>query len=332
LGGFDESYAQGVGFDDDDLLFRIQQKGLEVHIVDSPFILHQNHYDSDSFEDQASVNPQLLQKNQMLYITRRKEAFAPKIFGFAQLHNELEKGNLENWFKSMQICDQIFIFDQNSTDGSREYYKRFNNVHVIESDENRFSEEMVCKQELLDKALSYKEKADWIFWMDGDTVLDARLNRENLEHMLFDCELQNIDGIALGHYNLWRSDKYHRVDSEYDHFLKAGCLALWKNTGQLQFDTGEGLHKPQFPMGMRTIVRAPFNLIHKGFSDDEQIIGKYNNYKSRGQSGWALERLLCEKDLQVEEVPKEEIPSWLEVDERNPKNKKPIKEIYEEKY
>ena len=72
-----------------------------------------------------------------------------KIVGFTQLRNELEKGNLENWFKCMSVCDHIYIFDQNSTDGSKEYYKKFDNVTVIESDTNRFAEELVCKNELL---------------------------------------------------------------------------------------------------------------------------------------------------------------------------------------
>ena len=77
---------------------------------------------------------------------------------------------------------------------------------------------------------------------------------------------------------------------------------------------------------------SPYNLIHKGFADDEQIIKKYENYKSRGQSGWALDRLLNEDTLTVEEVPTQEIPGFLDRDNVNPKNKKPLKEIYEEKH
>ena len=69
-----------------------------------------------------------------------------KIVGFAQLRNELEKGNLENWFKCMiPICDYIYIYDQNSIDGSLEYYSRFKNTTVISSPTNRFKEEMICK-------------------------------------------------------------------------------------------------------------------------------------------------------------------------------------------
>jgi len=332
LGGFDESYADGIGFDDDDLLARIKDLGLAIEIVDSPMVLHQNHYGDNSFENKHVKDPGLLQKNQMLYISKRREKFKPKIVGFSQLHNELELGNLENWFKSMEICDEIYIYDQASTDGSLDYYKKFDNVHVIESKINRFEEELLCKQELLEKLLKEQPDTSWIFWMDGDTILDARLDRQMLEEILFSSELSNVDGIALGHYNLWRSDKYHRVDDEYDHFMKAGRIAFWRNNGRLRFNEESGLHKSQHPQGLSIGSRIPFNLIHKGFADDDQIIKKYENYKARGQSGWALDRLLNETTLRVEEVPDIEIPEWLLKDKVNPKNKKALKDIYEEKH
>jgi glycosyltransferase involved in cell wall biosynthesis len=331
LGGFDEDFADGVGFDDDDLLFRIEKKGLSVEIIDSPIVLHQNHYDEKSFENQAAKDPTLAHKNHNLFMRKRRDCFKPKIVGFSQLHNELELGNLENWFKSMEICDEIYIYDQASTDGSKEFYKNFKNVHVIESETNRFEEELLCKQELLEKLLEEQPDTTWIFWMDGDTLLDGRLDRTLLEEILFGCELQRVDGVALGHYNLWRSDKYHRVDDEYDHFMKAGRMAFWRNNGKLHFNAEQGLHKNQHPLGIKLGTRIPFNLIHKGFADDNQIIKKYDNYKSRGQEGWALDRLLNETTLKVEEVPDIELPVWLSKDKRDPRNKKKIKEVYNAK-
>jgi GT2 family glycosyltransferase len=330
LGGFDEAYAQGIGYDDDELLMRIKDSGLKVQICDNPFVLHQNHYDENAFESKFRNSPHLFAKNKELYISEYRKRYKPKIVGFSQLHNELELGNLENWFKCMEVCDEIYIFDQASTDGSREYYKKFDNVHVIESDTNRFEEELVCKQELLEKLLSEQPDTDWIFWMDGDTLLDARLLfRPDLEEVLFQLDLNRIDSGFLGHYNLWRSDLWHRVDDQYDHFMQAGRMAFWKNTGNLMFNTEVGLHKSQHPVGIRTAARMPFNLIHRGFATDEQILTKYDNYKSRGQSGWALDRILNESTLRVEKVPREELPHWLEVDEQNPKQKKRLKDIYE---
>jgi hypothetical protein len=48
-----------------------------------------------------------------------------KLIAFSQLRNELSNGNLENWFNSTAMCDYRYIYDQNSDDGSKEFYKPF---------------------------------------------------------------------------------------------------------------------------------------------------------------------------------------------------------------
>jgi hypothetical protein len=106
-----------------------------------------------------------------------------KIIGFSQLRNELSKGNLESWFQCMGICDYIYIFDQASDDGSHDIYAQHDNVVLIQSEENRFNEEIICKKELLEKILSDHPDADWIFWIDGDTMIDQRLMDNDHEIM-----------------------------------------------------------------------------------------------------------------------------------------------------
>lgn len=49
LGGFDERFAHGIGFDDDELLARVRRLGLRVAIVDDPCVLHQWHYTAGGF-------------------------------------------------------------------------------------------------------------------------------------------------------------------------------------------------------------------------------------------------------------------------------------------
>ena len=49
LNGFDERYAHGIGFDDDEILFRIRKMGLDVKIIDEPFGVHQWHYSENNF-------------------------------------------------------------------------------------------------------------------------------------------------------------------------------------------------------------------------------------------------------------------------------------------
>lgn len=43
LGGFDNNFSMGVGYDDDEFLFRIHKKGMNIKIVDYPSVIHQYH-------------------------------------------------------------------------------------------------------------------------------------------------------------------------------------------------------------------------------------------------------------------------------------------------
>lgn len=257
-----------------------------------------------------------------------------KIIGFSQLRNELSKGNLENWFKQMSICDYIYIFDQNSDDGSLEYYKQFENTTVIESPTNRFSEELICKNELLTKLLSDHPDADWILWLDGDLLLDGRLLANNGKDLKELCRLgtvHKIDGYMFNHYNLWRSDIFYRVDDQY-HSLNGSWCPLWRNNGKLKFETVSGLHLLQYPKGIEKVNVTPYSVVHRGFATDEQIMLKYDVYKANGQNGWKLERLLDEHELKVELLDNELLPDWFEItDDVNPITKRKLREIYNEK-
>ena len=66
LGGFDERYAGGTAFDDDDLLHRIRMAGLNIRIVDSPFVYHQHHYTSNSNAPSAEQTFRL-ERNKKLF-------------------------------------------------------------------------------------------------------------------------------------------------------------------------------------------------------------------------------------------------------------------------
>lgn len=48
LNGFDERFANGNGYDDNELLTRIRRMNLKVKIVDLPFVVHQFHYGAGS--------------------------------------------------------------------------------------------------------------------------------------------------------------------------------------------------------------------------------------------------------------------------------------------
>jgi hypothetical protein len=258
-----------------------------------------------------------------------------KIVGFSQLRNEHSKGNLINWLKCMDMCDFIYIYDQNSDDGSKEIYYKNPKCVVVESPTNNFANENLCKAVLLNKLLNEHPDAGWIFWMDGDYLLDGRYLENNFEKFFNMCEnglKNNIDGISFGHYNLWRSDLHYRIDSDYHNSFAPGRISLWRNNGQLIMHTIAGLHKNPIPSGINSVQRVDCNLIHRGFATDDQIILKYEVYKSFGQTGLDLERILDESLLKVEVLDKKLLPSWFVVsDELDPNKKKKIKEKYFER-
>lgn len=259
-----------------------------------------------------------------------------KIAAFTQLHNELEKGNLENWFRCVDVCDYIYIYDQASTDGSFDVYNKYaHKTTVIKAPVNDFKRELLCKQKLYNLLSEQTPDVDWILWLDGDLLLDGRLlaNGGSLLRGLCNYgDVSKINGFLFGHYNLWRSDTHYRTDLEY-HGLHCNWFPLWKNTKNLQFSKVEQLHQPQYPINIAGIARCNFSVIHRGFATDYQLMNKYNIYKSHGQKGWDLDRLLDEETLTTLRLPDGLLPQWFNVtDDTDPKTKRKIKEIYIEKY
>lgn len=67
LGGFDERFARGIAFDDNEFLYRIHLKGLQLKIIDNPIVLHQNHYSKISYTtDKKLLNDEIFQKRLIL--------------------------------------------------------------------------------------------------------------------------------------------------------------------------------------------------------------------------------------------------------------------------
>jgi hypothetical protein len=255
-----------------------------------------------------------------------------KLIGFTQLRNELSKGNLNNWLKQMfEMCQYVYVYDQDSDDGSKEVYKLYPNLVVVESSTNDFKNEIFCKAILLEKLLKEHPDVDFIFWLDGDSLVNSTLTHNNNKVLFSICEhavAHSIDGILLEHYNLWRSDLYYRIDNSY-HALSHGVCALWRNNGKLEFKKIDGLHKPQFPNGITKTTKIPFGIIHRGFATDYQIMTKYDVYKAHGQNGWALDRLLDESTLEVLKLDKNVLPTWFEItDDVLPTTKEKIIDIY----
>ena len=72
LGGFDERYAHGIAYDDNEILVRIRRMGLNIKIINDPFVVHQWHYSSNNYQH-LNAN-ELIRRNSNLlnYVTMRE--------------------------------------------------------------------------------------------------------------------------------------------------------------------------------------------------------------------------------------------------------------------
>lgn len=252
-----------------------------------------------------------------------------KIVGFTQHRNELSKGNLQNWLRCMDVCDRIYIYDQASDDGSLDVLRSNSKCALIESRTNDFQRENFCKKILLDKLLRENPDAEWILWMDCDYLLNNDAIKDNFAHLravLKNAADEGIDGVVFNHYNLWRSDVYYRTDDSYHSLNDEGRVSVWRNNGRLRYNPQPGLHKSPLPEGISATKRVDIDLLHRGFATDYQILTKYSVYRSFGQSGWALDRLISENGLTVERLPDGKLPDWYLpfADTEDPRNKPPL--------
>jgi glycosyltransferase involved in cell wall biosynthesis len=217
-----------------------------------------------------------------------------KLVTILQNYNEVEQGNLQRYLPSVaRYSDALVVYDDASTDGSVEYILKnwSKELHIIKGERNDYAGEISHKALLLQKALEMK--ADWIFRIDADEVVEA-VGERDIRSL---CENSRVDSIAFRNANLWRDPNFYRLDNSYNDFVSC---RLWKNNGNLRYDNVKrGLHQRGTPDGLTSEEWAPFITLHYGFASNEAIIRKYTTYKNHGQTGWELFRLIDERGLKV---------------------------------
>ena len=242
-----------------------------------------------------------------------------KICGFIKNYNDAEQ--LERCLSQLsKFCDLIAVCDDSSTDNSLEIIKKYTDLYIVLP--NEFQKELEHKQKLLEFALEKHPDITHFFWVDADEIIEAR----GIKGIRKLCEFMDefdIDGFQFHLINLWRSKCWYRLDNAFNDLWK---VHLWKNSGQLKFEPKEGLHQLQHPQ-LTKIMRCNLSIIHYGFSTIDLIVRKYKTYKSFGQLGWSLYRLIDENTLQLAPVNL----SWFP-EELKPKIEPPTKAMSDEEW
>jgi glycosyltransferase involved in cell wall biosynthesis len=77
LNGFDETFANGHGWDDNEFLYRIGLLKLDIKLIISPFVIHQFHYNSGPIDGTFNINNNkdlyhLTQKSGIIKVNQNK--------------------------------------------------------------------------------------------------------------------------------------------------------------------------------------------------------------------------------------------------------------------
>lgn len=223
-----------------------------------------------------------------------------KITAMLQMYNELEQGNLPRYMDSVsRYCNAVVVYDDGSTDGGIQYiideWSDKIEVAFHVADGNDFANEVSHKAKLLEMAKNIG--TDWLFRIDADEVIEKSGEEGKIRELVEKASNKGTDSIAFRNANLWRSPAYYRLDNAFNDFVSC---RLWRLSDSVKYnETSRGLHQRAVPDGLKKEEWADIITLHYGFASDESILRKYCTYKSHGQSGWDLYRLIDERTLRV---------------------------------
>lgn len=204
---------------------------------------------------------------------------SPKIVAMYRLKNE------ERWIEkslkaTSEICSDIVVLDDDSTDRTLEICKKFSNVVDIHHQSNLPLDEARDRNVLLKLAL--KQNPDFIFTIDGDEIiqpnskkiLDEELNVIYPDKHVFDFQVLNI----WDHPDQYKYEGFHGVS------WTRRLVRIKDQPPDLQIQGTEFPHNlhcggvPQNAIDWESPVRSKIKILHYGKYDEELRKKKYDFY------------------------------------------------------
>jgi len=173
-------------------------------------------------------------------------------------------------------CDALVLFDDGSTDGTREEIGSFGDrieIQIISSKEKRKNLEWLGRARCLEHAR--RLEADWVLTLKLDEVLDVRAENGGLRAAM---EFSEGTSLAFPRRHLWRTDKYFRVDGPwgFDYPTRA-----FRVSEDLRYDTAEASDYSAVPENLSDDTGlCSINIIHYGYSTKAGIERHLADYRA----------------------------------------------------
>lgn len=202
----------------------------------------------------------------------------PKIVAMYRIKNE------ERWIErslksAAEICDEIVVLDDDSTDNTLQICKNFNKVVDIHHQSNVPFDETRDKNTLLQMAL--KRNPDFILTIDGDEIIVP-----NMRKILFE-ELNQYPDARVFEFQflyVWDKENQCRYDGVFGNTWQKRLIRVKDQPVNLHFEGTRypgNAHCAGIPAntrGMDNSVRSRVKILHYGYYDDSLRQKKFKFY------------------------------------------------------
>ena len=245
-------------------------------------LFKQNKINESKFIELIKNSPEYLEKNP---ITDSKITFSEKedysknsrMIAMYRIKNE------SRWIKQSlesisEICKEIVILDDGSTDDTVKICENFPQVVDIHSQNDLPFDETRDKNTLLKMALS--RDPDFILTLDGDEMIMPN----SKQYLFYELNVlyPNVNLFEFKELYVWDKPNQYRCDGVFNNTWSKKLFRLKDQPENLQFgrtDFPGNAHCAAFPnnlIGKNQTVKSKINVLHYGYYDEELRRKKYD--------------------------------------------------------
>ena len=195
--------------------------------------------------------------------------------------------NEERWIKQSiesiyDLCSEIVILDDGSTDKTGEIYSKFDKVTDVYFQENEPLDEVRDRNKLLEMGL--KTNPDILFSLDGDEILMP--NAQSILTEELDVLHPNSKVFSFQFLTFWDSLEQIRYDGYAGNFWQPRLFRVSDQPKNLKFEPTElngNLHGGSLPtntIGLNYPVRSNVKIFHCASIDEKIRKRKYDWYNT----------------------------------------------------
>jgi len=229
-------------------------------------------------------SPEFLQQNptsipHVIFPKKLENIPDPKILAMYRIKNE------ERWIEkslesASEICQQIVVLDDGSTDNTLKICKSFSSVVDIHEQKNLPFDDTRDKNILLKMGL--KCNPDFIMTLDGDEIIMPNMKQILKEDL---CILyQQTDVFHVKYLEMREKPNQCRINDTTTTNFHTPILRMKNQPNDLLYEEMNfpgNLHCtsiPQNAIGQDNIVKSRFKVLHYGLYDEKLRLKKYQHY------------------------------------------------------